>query len=840
MTRRDLIFRVFVSSTFSDLVVERNALQEVVFPALREHCRQNGARFQAIDLRWGVSQEASLDQQTMDICFQELERCQEMSPKPNFIVLLGNRYGWRPLPTRIPTCEFEELLTKTNDQDKQFLLWTNTPDDPPPGEAWYARDDNARPALPDGTVVEGEYVLRPRRAGTSEAEFAEWQKAEERLRSILLQAARDCGWPPDDPRLAKYIISATHHEIMNGALNPQLDPEDHVFCYFRDIKDLPQDGSAAKFRDMLPLDEVGDAWEPDGNGQGDLEMLKSELRTRLPDEHVFEYDVPWNEIAARDAAPSSVDYANLPPDLAALCERVRANLLSVIDREIAAFHAEDGLVRENRSHREFAEDRSRHFIGRRDILDHIKHYLASPQEQRPLVIHGRSGSGKTALMAKAWFDVADTDHTAARFIGATPESADLRTLLRSLCQQLGIESPPTDMNELVNAFRNRLSGTAEGEETQAPPAPAVVFLDALDQLNATDNARMLYWLPRELAPNVKLVMSALQAEGESGECFDIAGRIWPEALVEVGALGRDDGEELLTTLLDEAGRTLQREQAADVIGKFAADGRPLYLKLAFEEARLWKSWEGLPCGADDVPGLDGTVEGILIDMLHRLELPRNHGPVLVAHALGGIACAKSGLTEDELLDVLSREQAVMRDYLDRNPESPNVERLPVVVWSRLHADLRPYMTQRRADGTVVMNFYHRQVAEAINARYFGDGKEQAKLDAHARLAEYFHGLDYWAESLEDQRARAKRLPPTPRPANIRKVVELPHHRLAVAKLVDPEGNKPDAKEWDDVADLLTDWQFLEAKAEADPTGKHAAEQAAESAADAGGETQNPE
>ena len=63
-------FRVFVGSTLADLKAERDALAQRVFPRLRELCRHNGARFQAVDLRWGVSGEASLDQRTMLICLE--------------------------------------------------------------------------------------------------------------------------------------------------------------------------------------------------------------------------------------------------------------------------------------------------------------------------------------------------------------------------------------------------------------------------------------------------------------------------------------------------------------------------------------------------------------------------------------------------------------------------------------------------------------------------------------------------------------------------------------------------------------------------------------------------
>ena len=79
-------FRVFVSSTFEDLKEERDALQREVFPKLRTLCEQHGARFQAIDLRWGVREEAGLDQKTMQICQAEIARCQKTGIKPNFIV----------------------------------------------------------------------------------------------------------------------------------------------------------------------------------------------------------------------------------------------------------------------------------------------------------------------------------------------------------------------------------------------------------------------------------------------------------------------------------------------------------------------------------------------------------------------------------------------------------------------------------------------------------------------------------------------------------------------------------------------------------------------------------
>ncbi len=59
MPQQTKIFRVFVSSTFTDMQKERSILQRDAFPRLEKFCEEKGARFQAVDLRWGVNEEST-------------------------------------------------------------------------------------------------------------------------------------------------------------------------------------------------------------------------------------------------------------------------------------------------------------------------------------------------------------------------------------------------------------------------------------------------------------------------------------------------------------------------------------------------------------------------------------------------------------------------------------------------------------------------------------------------------------------------------------------------------------------------------------------------------------
>ena len=97
-----------------------------------------------------------------------------------------------------------------------------------------------------------------------------------------------------------------------------------------------------------------------------------------------------------------------------------------------------------------------------------------------------------------------------------------------------------------------------------------------------------------------------------------------------------------------------------------SQGNPLYLKLAFEEARLWTS------GSANLPEqLAPEVKGIIEkNMIDRLKSEGNHGEVLVSHALGYLAASRYGLAEDELLDLLSRDLQVYGWFFKKSYHLP--------------------------------------------------------------------------------------------------------------------------------------------------------------------------
>ncbi len=428
MPQANRTFRVFVSSTFSDLKAERDALQKSVFPRLKELCMRYGCQFQAIDLRWGISEEAALDQQTMKVCFQEIRRCQEITPRPNFIVLQGDRYGWQPLPSEIPADEFEQIEKTVLDKTEQKLL-----------NKWYLRDENAirwhdRP-------VDAKYLLKPRDGKFEDYKMWE-EEVEQPLRSVLRNAINQFSISTAD-RL-KYDSSATHQEIWCGALNVE-NAGYHVFGFFRhidnldDVKaDIQCTKTASEFIDTF-VDEEGQR-SFDHAAYGDLQKLQVHLSSRLPKENVHEYCSKWKDgsVTTDHIGVLTDDFEKCleflddnPKPSTCLCEDVWQRLGLVIQNEIRQMKEIHPLEQENQVHGKVVEEHARFFIGRAVVLKKIRTHLEGDNSY-PLVIIGEVGSGKSALIARAVEQAKEANNNAfilTRFVGETPASSDIRSLL---------------------------------------------------------------------------------------------------------------------------------------------------------------------------------------------------------------------------------------------------------------------------------------------------------------------------------------------------------------------------------------------------------------------------
>jgi NACHT domain- and WD repeat-containing protein len=235
-----------------------------------------------------------------------------------------------------------------------------------------------------------------------------------------------------------------------------------------------------------------------------------------------------------------------------------------------------------------------------------------------------------------------------RFIGATPGSSDGRSLLHYLCRELSLrygadeKDIPLDYRDLVPELARRM-GLASADK------PLILFLDSLDQLSAAHGARSLIWLPAQLPEHVSLIVST-RNEG------DIYQSLKAKSIMEkeLEGLEPDEGEDLLAQWLRSVGRVLQTAQEEEVLHKFAQSE----LQPALPEAGI----RGSPA-VDVLPEpqeeLTKGVAGIIkANMIHRLKHEGNHGEMLVSHALGYLAASRYGLTEDELVDLLSRDLQV--------------------------------------------------------------------------------------------------------------------------------------------------------------------------------------
>lgn len=148
--------RVFISSTFRDMMRERDLLVKQVFPALRSICAKRFVTFTEVDLRWGITEEQAAEGKVLPLCLAEIERS-----RPYFIGLLGERYGWIPdaIPAQVIEREpwlKEHLYGRTSVTELEILHGVLNNPEMQGHSFFYFRDPSyaENPELPDDERLE--------------------------------------------------------------------------------------------------------------------------------------------------------------------------------------------------------------------------------------------------------------------------------------------------------------------------------------------------------------------------------------------------------------------------------------------------------------------------------------------------------------------------------------------------------------------------------------------------------------------------------------------------------------------------------------------------------------
>ena len=563
------------------------------------------------------------------------------------------------------------------------------------------------------------------------------------------------GWIPPDSILASLAAdeqfswlnnhkqnSVTELEIRHGALNHP-PSQARAFFYYRNDAYLEQAAAGSGRAGFQP--------------EGDEARLKLDL---LKD-RIRQSGFPVREYA------SPVDAGRM----------ILADLKALIEELFPAVSTLSQVEEETAAHRAWAEKRSEGYIGREEDFERLDAHTAS--DDPPLIVTGKSGAGKSALLA-AWAgqrsgylpklelesqsfasnlkrklrkltrpspDPGDAagEFIFTHFIGATARSADRAAILRRVMTALkdNFDLPleiPANPQALPTAFANFLS-------VAAARGRLVLIIDGLDQLADRDSVSPLAWLPDAIPAKARLIISA--AEGWASE--ELQRRRWP--MMKVDSLKIGERERLI---IDYLGRRYRKKLGEAHVRRIASARQaenPLYLRTLLEELRVFGVHEEIPDKIADYLRANST-EDLYTIALARYEKDYEGGrQSLTRDAMRALWAARHGLGESELLDLLGK------------PGDP----LPMALWSPLHLAARESFINR--DG--ILTFFDQSLRKAVEREYLADDRE--KNVARRELADYFAS----------------------RPLSSRKIDELPWQLTEL-------------RAWQELAELLSVPEFLDA------------------------------
>ncbi len=407
-----------------------------------------------------------------------------------------------------------------------------------------------------------------------------------------------------------------------------------------------------------------------------------------------------------DALKDNLQSSGLPyrkfSDPEELGEQVFQDILTILDRDFPKKAELTPLERERIEHEAYARNRRQSYVANPAYYDAFVRHVMS--DGPPLIIWGKSGLGKSALMAYLTHEYQSRNPNAfvvQHFIGAA-EGSDPEDVMRQVMMEIKeryqlSDTIPTDDNNLREEFPVWIAKIK-------PEDKLVLLIDALNQL--TGIAPEMHWMPEFIPPNVRLVLSTTS---DSLPLEQLRKRNWNE--LELQPLNEAQRESIAREFLSRYHKSLTAEDH-HILSSDKKSSSPLFLRTVLEELRIFGHHTTLHQQLDDYLASADERE-LFQKVLARME--RDHGEEAVRSVMTAIWASRHGLSEAELMDITG---------------------LSRIALSEMMIAMEYHLMQREGFHT----FFHNYLREAIERRYVP--QDDAKKAAHTKLGDYFSTREY--------------------------------------------------------------------------------------------------
>ena len=701
---------IFVSSTFNDMHAERDYLVKRVFPKLSAWCEERRLRLIDIDLRWGVSEaDATQNRRVVQVCLNRIDEC-----RPFFLCFLGQRRGWVPSSDEVDYENIEKkfpLLIEKSKEDKSYrkkgesCLGHNSVTEM---EILHARID----PMHNGTFFDN---AGNKKDGSSVEHAFFFLRDPEYLQDLTHADLVDVYTNKSDknPKTADYELHRWREEIIPATGRP-------VIHYTADWNK-----SESTYEIALPLvtpttaPYKSDLWKVAFIGWKER-WAKAGITVsengEITDPDELEKAKSYNELFTKGRlsnfreGETTIDNIIIKQLQDAITERFGKRIVKQLTP----------LQIELDQQEQFLRIASEGFIERQDDFKALNEYLNDETENRPFALTTFAGMGKTSWLAH-WIST-NNRKVHYRFIGGSDDSTNVVRLLRSLLGELKeagkIDSDiPVDDVEMRNIFPYLLEEAGKKGKT-------MLVIDALNQLETgmTD----LYWIPKRLPENVKLIVSFKRGDAEAEKYYNEREAQEDMVLHSLEPFNYQHRIQLVSAYLEQYFKELDTPRIGALISSKGAEN-PLFLKIALSELRVFGVHNDLTTVISERFG-DTTVSAFDA-VLNRMESDPAYTKlkpiVALSHIFGWLSHSRYGLSVEELSCLLIRKK------LTDDPE----ESLDVIFLAI--RQLRPFLAKR--DGRI--DFLYESFKTAAKERYTQHHRfARTDKNWHQSLSDFFETL----------------------------------------------------------------------------------------------------